>query len=123
MLRRDIERCLNVGLTPEQVVEIFIQMTFYVGIPAVEAALIITKEIFEERGIQFTPTQVYDTKKPVGELYDIGVQSRHEHMGDIAALDEDDGELDSVEILQRRLELFTHLMLYCGFSPPALPCG
>ena len=103
LLRRDIERCLNVGLTPEQVVEVFIQMTFYVGIPAVEAALSITKEIFEERSIQFTPTQVYDTKKTVDELYDIGVQTRYEHMGDIAALDVDDQALDSLEISQRHL--------------------
>ena len=103
LLRRDIERCLNVGLNPEQVVEVFIQMTFYVGFPAVEAALSITKEIFEERGIQFTPTQVYDTKRTVGELYNIGVQSRHEHMGDIAALDVDNEALDSLEIAQRHL--------------------
>ncbi len=72
-LRRHIERCLNVGMSPEQVVEVFIQLTFYVGVPATERALRITKELFEERGIKFTPTQVYDTQKSVEELYDTGV--------------------------------------------------
>ena len=28
LLRRHIERCLNLGLTPDQVVEVFIQLTF-----------------------------------------------------------------------------------------------
>ena len=58
LLRRHIERCLNLGQAPEQVVEVFVQLTFYVGVPAVETALRITKEVFEERGIQFTPDQV-----------------------------------------------------------------
>ena len=82
LLRRHIERCLNVGLAPEQVVEVFIQLTFYVGVPAVEAALRIAKEVFEERGIQFTPTETYDTGQAVDELYQTGARAHAEHMGD-----------------------------------------
>lgn len=82
LLRRHIERCLNLGLTPEQVVEVFIQLTFYVGVPAVEAAMRITKEIFEERGIQFTPTEVYDANRSIEDQYEIGAQAYLEHMGD-----------------------------------------
>ena len=63
---------LELGLGPEQVVEVFIQLTFYVGVPGVEAALRITKEVFEERGIQFTPTEVYDTDQSVDDLYQRG---------------------------------------------------
>ncbi|MCH7522256.1 MAG: carboxymuconolactone decarboxylase family protein, partial [Chloroflexi bacterium] len=48
LLRRHIERGLNLGLTPKQVVEVFVQLTFYVGVPAVEAAMRTTKDIFEE---------------------------------------------------------------------------
>ena len=55
LLKRHIERGLNVGLTPEEIVEVFIQLTFYVGVPAVETAMRTAKEIFEEQGIQFTP--------------------------------------------------------------------
>ena len=85
LLRRHIERCLNLGLSPEQVVEVFIQLTFYVGIPAVEAGLRITKEVFEDRGIQFTPTEVYDANQSVDDLYQLGAQAYAEHMGDISA--------------------------------------
>lgn len=81
LLRRHIERCLNLGLAPEQVVEVFIQLTFYVGVPAVEAAMRITKEVFEERGIQFTPTEVYDANRSIEELNEIGAETYVEHMG------------------------------------------
>ena len=65
--------------------EVFVQLTFYVGVPAVETALRITKEVFEERGIQFTPDQVYDANQSVDELYALGEQAYEEHMGDIFA--------------------------------------
>lgn len=83
LLRRHIERCLNLGLTPEQLVEVFIQLTFYVGVPAVETALRITREVFEERGIQFTPTEFYDSTQSIQDLYDMGAQTYEEHIGDI----------------------------------------
>ena len=85
LLRRHIERCLNSGLPPEQVVEVFIQLTFYAGVPAVETALRIAKEVFEERGIQFTPTEVYDTDQSVDDLYALGEQTYEEHIGEIFA--------------------------------------
>jgi 4-carboxymuconolactone decarboxylase len=102
LLRRHIERCLNVGLTPEEVVEIFIQMTFYVGVPSVEAALRTTKEIFEERGIQFTAVRVYDTDRSVDELYQMGVHAHQQHMGDIT-LPADSADAESAEMQLERL--------------------
>lgn len=72
LLRRHIERGLNLGLTPEEVVEIFVQLTFYVGVTAVEAAMRTTKDIFEERGLNFTPTEVYGTNQSADDLYAIG---------------------------------------------------
>ena len=75
LLRRHIERCLNIGLTPNQIVEVFIQLTFYVGVPAVEAAMRITKEIFEERGIDFQPTEAYDSGLTAEDLYQAGLAS------------------------------------------------
>ena len=47
LLKRHIERGLNLGLTPSEVVEVFIQLTFYVGVPAVETAMRSAKEIFD----------------------------------------------------------------------------
>lgn len=83
LLRRHIERALNLGLTPEQVVEVFIQMTFYVGVPSVETALRTAKEIFDERGIRFTPTTDYDPSRSADDLYRLGLATHEEHMGDI----------------------------------------
>lgn len=83
LLRRHIERALNLGLTPEQVVEVFIQMTFYVGVPSVETALRTAKEIFDERGIRFTPTLDYDHSRSADDLYRLGIATHEEHMGDI----------------------------------------
>lgn len=82
LLKRHIERGLNVGLTPEEVVEVFIQLTFYVGVPAVETAMRTAKEIFEEQGIEFTPNQVYDSSQSVESLYERGAATHREHMGD-----------------------------------------
>ena len=101
LLRRHIERGLNVGLAPEQVVEVFIQMTFYAGVPAVESAMGIAKEIFEERGLQFEPTNVYDTSLDPDELHRQGAKVHEDHMGDITVYYTEDP--DSHEMQLERL--------------------
>jgi len=101
LLRRHIERGMNLGLTPEQVVEVFTQLTFYVGVPAVETALRITKEAFDDWGIEFIPTQVYDTQQTVDELYETGVRTHQQHMGDITIYYTEDP--DSPEMQVERL--------------------
>jgi len=83
LLRRHIERSLNLGVTPAQVVEVFIQLTFYVGVPAVETALQITKDVFEDWGVEFTPTIVYDTHQTPDELNQKGIKVHRDHMGDV----------------------------------------
>ena len=54
-LKRHLGNALNIGLTPEQVVELIIHDTWYSGAPAGIQALSICKQVFEERGIDFTP--------------------------------------------------------------------
>ena len=81
LLRRHIERGLNLGLTPETLVEVFIQLTFYVGVPATEAALLITKDVFEEWSIEFDPPRLYDAGMSAEDLYQQGLRNREEHMG------------------------------------------
>ena len=82
LLRRYVERSLNIGVPPEQIVEVIVLLTFYVGVPAVEAAMRITKDVFEEQGIDFTPTEVYDTSRSVEQLYDAGAKAYKENIGD-----------------------------------------
>ena len=104
LLRRHIERSLNLGLTPEQVVEVFIHLTFYAGVPAVEAAMRTTKDIFEEQGIQFTPTRMYDTTLPVEELHQAGLKSYAEHIGESTIYTVDDPDSPEAEVERLLLE-------------------
>ena len=101
LLKRHIERGLNLGLTPSEVsevVEVFIQLTFYVGVPAVETAMRIAKEIFEEQGIHFTPSLVYDTNQSVESLYEQGEATHREHMGDVFAYENDDPDSEESQL-------------------------
>ena len=98
LLRRHIERSLNVGLTPNQVIEIFIQMTFYVGVPSVETALGIAQDVFDERGIQFTPTRVYDTTISADDLHQLGSATHEEHMGDITVYHTEDPDSEEMQL-------------------------
>ena len=83
LLRRHIVRALNVGLTPNQVVEIFLQSTFYIGVPAVESGLRLTKDIFEEMGIEYEPALEYNPNQHVDELFALGQEMHRRHLGDI----------------------------------------
>ena len=100
LLRRNIERGLNLGVTPGQVVEVVIQMTFLVGIPGVESAMKLTKEIFEEQGIQYTPAIIYDTNRTVEELHQEGLRIYDQQMGKPPLYPVDDP--DSVEMAAQR---------------------
>lgn len=96
-LRGHILSGLDVGLTPEQIVEIMLQLIFYTGAPIANTALGIANSVFEERGIQVDPYRVYDTKEAPEELYRRGLAKRREVMGDGAAgnfLDGDEVDQD-----------------------------
>ncbi len=82
LLRRNIERALNLGVSPDQIVEVIIQMTFLVGIPSVEGAMKLAKDIFEEQGIEYVPTRIYDTDRTVEELHQNGLRIYDEQMGE-----------------------------------------
>jgi 4-carboxymuconolactone decarboxylase len=46
-----INGALNVGCTPEEIIEIIIQMAVYAGFPAALNAMFVAKEVFLERNI------------------------------------------------------------------------
>ena len=98
LLRRHIERGLNVGLTPDQIVEVFIQMAFYTGIPSVETALRMASVVFVERGIEFTPTRVYDTNQSVEDLHALGHKTHEEHIGDISTYYTEDADSEEMQL-------------------------
>ena len=60
-----------------------------------------TKDIFEERGIEFTPTEVYDANLSADELYEIGKKSFQENVGESTLYPVED--TDSIEAELGRL--------------------
>jgi 4-carboxymuconolactone decarboxylase len=49
-LRLHVNAALNVGCDPEKLAEIFFQVATYAGMPAVNEALTVYKEVLKERG-------------------------------------------------------------------------
>ncbi len=52
-LRSHVHGALNVGCTPNEIIEVMIQMAVYAGFPAAINGLTIAKEVFEERDEKF----------------------------------------------------------------------
>jgi 4-carboxymuconolactone decarboxylase len=80
-LKRHVGNAVNLGLSPDQIVEVLIHMAFYRGVPATYNALAIAKDVFDQRGINFTPPSIYDPTEDPEDLYQRGVARRTEYMG------------------------------------------
>ena len=80
-LRRHLSNALNVGLTPEQIVELIIHDTWYGGAPAGLNALSVCKAVFAERGVDYTPAVIHDTDESPDELFRRGDALRRRYMG------------------------------------------
>src|SRR4030095_6369668 len=80
-LRRHLGNALHVGLTPQQIVELIIHDTWAGAAPARLNALALCKDVFEERGIAFTPPRVNDTNEVPDSLFERGNQLRMQYMG------------------------------------------
>lgn len=50
-LKVHIQAALNVGCTPEEVIEVIMQMALYAGFPAALNGAFAAKEVFEARGL------------------------------------------------------------------------
>ena len=53
-LRVHINASLNVGLTPDEIVEAFLHASVYAGFPRALNATFVAKEVFAERGVSVT---------------------------------------------------------------------
>ena len=84
-LKRHLGNALNVGLTPDQVVELIIHDTWYGGAPAGIQALTLCKAVFEERGIDFTPARIHDSNEDPDSLFQRGDEFRRNYMGNTSA--------------------------------------
>jgi len=82
-VRVHIRNALNVGITPEEVIEICMMLAFYGGIPASYNALAMTKEVCEERGISVTLPNTYDSTVSPEARYAQGVAKHQELIPDV----------------------------------------
>lgn len=80
-LHRHINNALNQGMAAPTIVEVFIHASWYGGIPTALNAIGIAKEVFAERGIDFTPNEVFDPSESPDDLYERGTKVRQEYMG------------------------------------------
>lgn len=48
-LEHQVRRGLTIGITPTEIKEIFIQLLFYVGIPATVLGLLVAQQVINER--------------------------------------------------------------------------
>src|SRR5262245_23482204 len=77
-VRSHIRNALNVGITPEEIIEILMMVAFYGGIPAAYNALAVTKEVFEERGLLVKLRGTFDASLERETLYEQGVDRQRE---------------------------------------------
>jgi 4-carboxymuconolactone decarboxylase len=82
-VRSHVRNALNVGVTPEEIVELFMMTAFYGGIPSAYDALAVAREVFEERGMHVTLPETFDSSIAPETLYERGVDKHKELMPDV----------------------------------------
>ena len=88
-LRRDdnlkghVESGLDLGFTPSEIVEMIIQIFFYVGAPIGTTALDVANRVFSERGLTVEPVRVFDPNESPEALLERGRAQRLEILGDL----------------------------------------
>ncbi len=80
-LTRHVSNALNLGLTPQQVVEVMIHASWYGGVPTAFNAMGIAGEVFDGLGIEFQPQLVFDPSESPEGLGRRGAARREELMG------------------------------------------
>jgi 4-carboxymuconolactone decarboxylase len=82
-IRSQVRNALNVGIQPEEIIEICMMVAFYGGIPAAYNALGIAKEVFEERGLQVTLPETFNPAVAPDTLYEWGLAKHRELIPDV----------------------------------------
>jgi alkylhydroperoxidase/carboxymuconolactone decarboxylase family protein YurZ len=87
-LRRDdnldghIEAGLDLGFSPETIIEIPIHLIFYAGAPIATTTLRVCYNVFQRRGLKIEPYRLHDPSMDTEELYQRGLAKQREVMGD-----------------------------------------
>lgn len=82
-VRTHIRNALNVGITPQEIIEICMMITFYGGVPAAYNALAVTREVCEERDLDVTVPATFDPTITPEALYARGLAKHQELLPDV----------------------------------------
>ena len=82
-IRAHVLTALNLGVTPEEIVEILMQCTFYAGVSSGYSAFLVARDVFTEQGIRFTGAEIYDGSITPEALYEKGVAKHRELNPDV----------------------------------------
>jgi 4-carboxymuconolactone decarboxylase len=77
-LKFHIHGMLNVGCTPQEVVETILHAVVYAGFPSAQDGMTIAREVFKERNLQYQPVSA----RPEGDRYQLGIQNLQQTEGD-----------------------------------------
>ena len=82
-LRGHVASGLDAGLTPNEILEVMLQLLFYAGAPITNTALTVADAVFKQRGLKVEPARVFDTKEDPDALYRRGLATRTKLFGDL----------------------------------------
>ncbi len=82
-IRAHLRNALNVGVTPEEIIEVCMMIAFYGGIPAAYHALAVVKAGFDERGLQVTLPATFDPTLTPEQLYAQGLATHQSLSPDV----------------------------------------
>jgi 4-carboxymuconolactone decarboxylase len=77
-LKYHIHGMLNVGCTPQEVIETILHAVVYAGFPAAQDGITIAREVFKERNLEFQPI----SSRSEGDRYQLGIQNLQKTEGD-----------------------------------------
>jgi 4-carboxymuconolactone decarboxylase len=77
-LKFHIHGMLNVGCTPQEVVETILHAVVYAGFPAAQDGMTIAREVFKERKLNYQPVSA----RPTGDRYQLGIQNLQQTAGE-----------------------------------------
>jgi 4-carboxymuconolactone decarboxylase len=89
-LRGHIASGLDVGLTPDEILEIMLHLLFYAGAPIANTALGVVDEVFKQRGLKVEPARIFDPSEDPEALYQRGLATRSQLFGDLPPPPPDD---------------------------------
>ena len=79
--RAHVGGSLNQGLTAEEIIEVFVHIGLYVGVPAAFNAIELASAVFDSRGIRHEALRAHDGTQDPDMLYQRGMARRAELLG------------------------------------------